>query len=274
MIFLCTAMYNEAYPFIKQFNLRKDTSHQKFQVFKNEEITLIITGVGKLKGAIAVTYLLSNGTMNVSDLLINIGVCGTNNTNIPLGTTFLCNKIIDHETQRAFYPDILFTHPFKEASVETFSTLVKNDNMDFEGDLVDMEASGIYQSSTLFLKAHQIFFIKIVSDYLYTDNISKDSISKSIEDQAIPILSWSHKVESGLLNNKKEFTEKEKEMLNQVVKNLKLSSTMEHQLKQLLKFYWLQYGTVEELLKQYMDIECQSKKEGKKHFEELRQKLI
>lgn len=274
MIFMCTSMYCEAHPFIKQLHLKKDFHSYKFEIFRNEEIILMITGIGKVKAAVALTYLFSKYEPKGNDLLMNIGVCGTKNQNTAIGTAFFCNKIIENETKRSFYPDMLLKHPFEEASVETFSLVINKEDMEFEGNLVDMEASGIYQAASVFLQPHQIIFVKIVSDHLKTEKLRKERISKLIKNKAAQIIDWMNEVKQELLYEKNVFSEKEQKIFKGVAKNLRLSSTMENQLKQLFTYYKLQYGDFTDFASIYIDVVCQSKNEGKRYFEEIKQKLI
>ncbi len=274
MIYICTAMYCEANSFIKQLNLKKDYNSHKFQIFKNEQIILLITGVGKVKAAVATAYLFSKYEPKDSDLFVNIGVCATKNKNTAIGTAFFCNKIIENDTKKTFYPDMLLKHPFEENSVETCSLAVSEKDIGIEGNLIDMEASGIYESASIFFRSHQIFFIKIVSDYLKAENLSKDKISKLIEDKSVQIINWMNEVKLAFYFDENILSEKEQEMLNEVVKNLKLSATMENQFKQLVIYYKLQYGDFENLISRYIDVECKSKNEGKRYFGEFKQKFI
>ena len=167
MIYICTFMYKEAVSFIKQLNLKKDFTHMKFDIFRSEEAMLVISGIGKVRAAIAVAYLLGKNEPGKFDLLANIGICGAGNPGIAVGKVFYCNKIIDNDTKMTFYPDMLFKHPFDEASIETFSKLVSRpDEESLEGYLADMEASGVFQAASVFLRPHQLVFIKVVSDHL------------------------------------------------------------------------------------------------------------
>ena len=58
--------------------------------------------------AVISTYLLGNKKINSSDFIINIGLCGTTNRNLNIGETFLCNKIIDNDSKKTYFSDILF----------------------------------------------------------------------------------------------------------------------------------------------------------------------
>ena len=267
-------MYCEASPFITKLQLKKDLNSHKFQIFKNEESILIITGVGKIKAAIAVTYLFSKFPPKDSDLLLNIGVCGTKEKAVDIGTVFFCNKIVENDTKRTFYPDMLFNHPFEETSIETVSSALNHDGIKLEGQLVDMEASGVYQSASIFMQAHQVSFVKIVSDYLNIENISQSQISKLIGDRTPEIIAWIHEVKSRFILNSHILSLTEQGLLNQMASRLKLSTTMKNQFRQLLIYYKLQYGDFTDLISKYLNVECNSKDEGKKYFAEIKSKII
>ncbi len=53
MIYIVTAMYAEAHPFIESFGLKKDISQTRFQVFRSREaeICLLISGTGPIGAA-------------------------------------------------------------------------------------------------------------------------------------------------------------------------------------------------------------------------------
>ena len=54
MLYIVTALYIEAKPLISLFNLKKDNTFTKFQVFSNENIKLIISGTGLSFGELLV----------------------------------------------------------------------------------------------------------------------------------------------------------------------------------------------------------------------------
>ena len=273
MIYLCTAMYIEAEMFINKLHLKKDTSITKFQVFKNEHITLIITGVSKLKACIALTYLLSNKKINSSDFIINIGLCGTTNRNLNIGETFLCNKIIDNDSKKTYFSDILFKHPFKENSIETCSkTITSNNNI--EAELVDMESSGIYESALTFVEAHQIVFIKIISDYLNVDKIDTSKLKTILNNSSDIIINWINTISSTFKYSKNIFTSKDIENITKISTNLKFSTTMKNEFKQILKYNNLLNGNFKEIINESLELQCNSKKEGKMYLEKLKQKYI
>lgn len=135
MIYIVTAMYAEAHPFITHFQLKKDLSHTRFQVFLNEEsnLCLIISGTGSIPAAAAVSSICTVYGAGSGDFLLNTGICaqmwvgneplaqsGTETKNTAqIGRIFLCNKIREEATGRTFYPDLLYRHGFGEAQIIT-----------------------------------------------------------------------------------------------------------------------------------------------------------
>ena len=156
--------------FIYEDNLKKIDA--PFEIFANDEIIVIISGIGKINSAIATTYLLSKEKI---DFIINFGIAGSKNRDI--GEIFLINKI-----NNKLFPDILYPHPFNE------SEIVCSDEVVTKGDypLVDMESEGFFRSATKFLPLENIFIIKIVSDNLVCfrpdDKFMNNLISSHLKD--------------------------------------------------------------------------------------------
>lgn len=149
MIYIITAMYAEAHPFITRFQLKKDISHTRFQVFLDREadLCLVISGTGSIPAAVAASTICTEYHAGQGDFLLNVGVCGQirneairnedvhgedihsediHSENIlrarsacQTGKVFLCNKIKEQVTGRTFYPDILYRHKFTEAQIIT-----------------------------------------------------------------------------------------------------------------------------------------------------------
>ena len=93
---------------------------------------VIITGIGKIKAAISLTSILSSFNISKSDLVINIGLCGSKNMQYKIGETFLCNKIVDNDTKMTYFADIVFKHPFNETSLQCCSRKIDNLNLSNE----------------------------------------------------------------------------------------------------------------------------------------------
>ncbi|MCY6484934.1 hypothetical protein OW763_11330 [Clostridium aestuarii] len=275
MIYITTAMYCEAKPFISYLGLKKDMKSTKFQVFKNDEVVLIISGVGIVSSAVAVSHLLTKYKDEVCNLFFNIGICGVKDENIKTGSIFLCHKIICHDTKRNFYPDILFRHHFNEGVLETFSTVVNNEmKQEIEGDLVDMEGAGAYQAACMFLQPHQIHCIKIVSDLLDGENLTQSKVSEVIQGSVEDIYAWIKIRKDAWCPDIKVLNEEEEILLNKIRENFKLTTSMDYKLKRLAKQYKIRSKNLVDVMKPLCTIECKSKNEGKRYFAKLKEQFM
>ena len=98
-----------------------------FPVYRNPDITLIISGVGKVKSAMAVTYLLSTHQTTLQDVLLNIGFCGTNSRKYSVGTMVAVNKVTDMDTNIDYYPDVFIKENIPFAGLCCYSRPVAQD---------------------------------------------------------------------------------------------------------------------------------------------------
>lgn len=274
MIFLAAALYCEAKPFIAGFSLKKDNSINKFQIFKNEDIILIITGTGCINTACGCTYLIGKFQGNKYDTFINIGICGSTDENINIGTTAICNKIINSNSKREFYPDMIFKHPFKEGSIESFSRIVEKSDMKYVvGDFVDMEAAGFFEAVSIFMPPHRIFSLKIVSDHLDGKNLTKDDITGLMEKSVDDIVNWILSIKNNSAEPKSILSERDMDYINEIIDNLKLSVYMQNELKKLAEMYKVRNDNLTLALEPFTQIYCTSKHEGKMYFEGLIKQL-
>ena len=209
------AYLKEAKPLIEYFGLKK--INEKFLIYENEKITLIISGQGKLNSAIATTFLLS--TRNISHI-INFGIAGSSEYKI--GEIFLINKINDK-----YFPDILVSHKFKESEISCFDEVVTGGNY----KLVDMESEGFFKAAIKFLKSHQIHLIKVVSDNLVcfrpSDEFMNNLISPHLEDIKDYIISL------------KEPQKIDLSIAEEIAKKYDLSFSQKEQLKNRVMYYLL-----------------------------------
>lgn len=269
MIYISVALGIEAKPIIKYFNLKRDNSIKKLQVFKNERVTLIITGVRILKSAIALTYILSQSEIDEDDIFLNIGICGAKSEKYSIGDIVLCNKIINLELEKSYYPDMVFNHSFKEGSLESFNTPVYCED-EVVGDLVDMEGAGLFEATTYFFQSYQLNFIKIVSDYLDRE-VEQNQVEELILKSLPQIDSWLIEREKFKVEKEIDFSLEEKYLIEELIKKVRFTATMENELKNLLLYYKLQGKNINGILEKYRDIEIKDKRDSKKILEEIKE---
>ena len=268
MLYIVTALYIEAKSLISLFNLKKDNSYTKFQVFSNEDVKLIISGTGRVKSATALTYLVSKEDIKKNDYIVNVGFVA-NNKNSQLGDIVYVSKIKNAYSDFDFYPEMIYKHNFLEGSLTTFDSIVekKIENTEY----IDMEAYGFFQTASIFFKKDKIMVLKIVSDIL--ENKAEDRVLVDFKNENLFTESYNNiykfLVNFKAVNDDSDFTITEQELIKKVLENLRLSDTMTYELFNILRYLKIKYGSID-ILKKYENIEVTSKVQAKKLFEEIK----
>lgn len=269
MIYYCMALYREAAPLIRRLNLKKCAEETHFQMFENDGYSLILTGVGELRAVAAVTYLLTKRPPTASDLLVNVGICGSSGH--ARGSCWICNKMIQACSGRTFYPDILLRHPFREASVTTVEKVADCGTE----DLADMEATGVYQAGQIFLQPHQMAFVKVVSDAADGTCVTGEQVEMLIGRHANRIIDWSGRVREILIHEAaRDFTTAEEEKLLSETAEHGLSVTQTRKLRQFMRWYKLTGGDMMKLLSEMPPRTQRGKEEGRNYLEQLEKRIL
>jgi nucleoside phosphorylase len=158
-IYLFAAFPAEAKPLVSHFKLKKELSVSAFTIYRNAEITLTVTGLGKAAMAAGLAYTLALFPANTAPILLNIGIAGHQYQ--PLGSIFCAEKIIDHDSQCVYYPQLVATPPCASQTITT----VSSPELEYIGSpLYEMEASAFYEIAIRFSSSELIQCIKVVSD--------------------------------------------------------------------------------------------------------------
>jgi adenosylhomocysteine nucleosidase len=158
-IFIYTALPCEAKPLVEHFSLKKDVTVQSFAVYLNHDICLTVTGLGKSAMAAGVAYTQALFASVEHPVMLNIGIAG--HKDHPLGDLFLIDKIIDIDSQKRYYPSLIFTPPCPTGCIQTLSKPQLNYDLPH---LCDMEASAFYETAVRFSSSELILCLKIISD--------------------------------------------------------------------------------------------------------------
>ncbi len=157
-IFIYTALPCEAKPLIEHFRLKKDTTALPFAVYFNQDIHLTVTGIGKSAMAAGIGYTQAR-VPHENPVLLNVGIAGHKDQ--PLGSLFLIDKITDFDSQRNYYPPLVFTPPCPTCGSQT----VSKPQVDYsETELADMEASAFYETAVRFSSGELVQCLKVISD--------------------------------------------------------------------------------------------------------------
>lgn len=187
MILIVCALMPEAKPLVQHFKLKKDFSVKEHELFRSEEIELIVSGVGKVKSAIAATALLQRHQGRKDLCAANIGICGSVKECAP-GKLYFVNKITDQATAKSYFPDILLQHGLPEASLATFEKPVqKSELLEPTFDLVDMEAAGFMLAAQMYVYPQQILCAKVVSDCLEDVKLSAEFAQQLITGNCLAL---------------------------------------------------------------------------------------
>ncbi|MEG6612541.1 nucleoside phosphorylase [Pseudoclostridium thermosuccinogenes] len=275
MVLIVTALMIEAAPIIEHFRLKKDMAIHEFPVYRNSDIALIVSGVGKVKSAMASAYLYSIYGKKEEDILVNIGFCGAGSSRYPPGTMLLINKITDMDTGRDYYPDVFFGQDMPKESVRCYSKPVMREDVGENIDIFcDMESSGIMEAANKFVYSHNVAILKIVSDYLNPQNLDKEQLKGLVRNQVPQV--------ERIIGQLKQLNEssgdlslssEEREGVEAFSDRMKFSKAMKQMLLKEMKYAKLRGKEPLKVLESFMDIKVESRVEGKKVLEQIRQKI-
>jgi hypothetical protein len=267
MVYISVSLYVEAKPIIEYYDLKKDMYDRFYQIFKSDNMTLIITGVGKIACAAATSHILSKNLLFDEDIVINIGICGAKN-DVQIGTPYLINKIKDASTGKDYYTDVLLKHEFYENSIETFDKPVE-DVSELEEALCDMESSGFYLSASKYVEQHRIFLIKVVSDRIGVDIVDKNVVSSIIEKNLDKIDVFIKRAQDFMKNENEIFKRDELGLIDEISYNLKLTKSQREMLYKACLHYKVRTGKDILFLKDSVVGTVNNKKERGKYFEQI-----
>lgn len=286
MIYLFMALYQEAQGLISHYQLKKDTANSRFQVFCSEEskLCITVTGPGEVAAACAVGCICTRYHAGRGDFLINIGACAAN---LPTGSIFLCNKLVEEETGKTFYPDVLYRHSFPEGCVVTGRKVlrasadmdIRTENREREAVVYDMEAAAVYQAGAYFFGPHQMSFLKIVSDQGAEENVSRENIQNILEENQKGIVDYIEMLLSCSAGLREECSTKLSDYIDQdrLCADFHCSQVMRMGLQQYIRYCELagiDYGSKIKAMYEDGRLPCRDKREGKVRLEELKRELL
>lgn len=274
MIYIFSAFYAEAKNIIDHYSLKKEKSPEtvRFDVFANDSIRLVITGVGEINAAAAVSNIGGAYGISPDDEILNVG-CGAGFGNETcLGSIFLGNKLTEQMTGRTFYPDMLMKTNLMECEIVTVARVL---NEGRDSVVYDMEAAAVYQAAALFVGPHRMHFIKLVSDA--GERIDQSKITELFALQEEKICGYIDMLLSVGGNKASIDDTKSSWNMDRLISDMRCSKVMGDQLAQLIKYCRLSGIDYKAVLDEYYTkgmLPCESKREGKKCLFELKQRLL
>lgn len=268
---IVVALRPEAAPLIRAWRLKKNIAHTAFEVFENETISLIVSGIGKIKSATAATYLYTTGHLHT---LWNFGICGASDTSLDIGSLWRIHKITDVVSGRDYYPDGSIRLTMGESVLRTVDRPQENQSVSsVDHALYDMEASGFFVASTRFLPLERIHVLKIVSDHLQIKGITSDFI-ENLTMQCLPKFSSCLDVLSAMHIDKEVLSVNEQETMQHIFEMIKPSHAQRIALFDAARSYKIRNGYLPGDLMDMTQWAGENKQERNARVERLRQKLI
>lgn len=273
---------------VDALQLKRTKTNEIYDSFQDEkqEITLVLTGVGKVRAAVAVSHICTKHQVGAEDFLLHIGSCAGKE----VGNLYIGNQIQDMETGRQYYPDILFRHNLPERGIVTVERVLEEglpevkeqcdgrDSLSEEEMLYDMEASGVYQGCVPYLGQHQMAFLKVVSDRGEGGKVTPEKLREFMVQCVPEIVSFIDGIRGYIASlQRSKPDDEEMQWREKLYQGIHCSATMRVQAEQLLHYLWLSGGDYHTVLEEDFRLgvlPCKDRKEGKKYLGELKKRLL
>lgn len=159
MQFIVTALASEARPLLDHYRLRGSGQAAPFNIYRNDTMALVISGLGRVNAAAACAYLGALfAAPDQAHSWLNIGIAGQRD--LPLGSAHLAHSIYG-SCGSVWYPPLVFTAPCSRAAVCTIDEPTLNYP---DTKLYEMEAAGFYPTACRFASAECVQCLKVISD--------------------------------------------------------------------------------------------------------------
>lgn len=225
--YIFVALPCEAKPVIEHFELKKELSITAFSIYRNSNLTLTVTGIGKSAMAAGVAYSLALFPSPALPVLLNIGIAGHGTH--ALGSVFSADKIVDQDSGRSYYPQLVTTPACSTLTITT----VSRPKSDYPvASLYEMEASAFYEAAIRFSSSELIQCIKVISDNKSnpTEQIKPAQVSLWIKDALSIIEEYAQQLSQLALLDKPV----EENHFDEIAAQWRFSSNEKLQLKSLL----------------------------------------
>ncbi len=159
MIYIVTALKPEAQAFVDFYRLKK-SKLDNYTVFYNEQIHLIVSGLGVLNARAATQTIINHFDITDKDKFLNIGICGA-------PSSYEIGELL--EIGSITYEGI--NHTFKDAqSIVCLDSEASDNNY----KIVDMESYGFYDAVIHNPAIEKFYIFKVVSDHFEPHKITKE----------------------------------------------------------------------------------------------------
>ncbi len=166
-VLFVAALPAEGQALIRRFGLKRDAHAAGFDTYRGDSVSLVVSGVGKLRSAAATAAFLARQPEGAAVHAVNVGIAGaTPSSGVVVGEVRLINKLLDAASQLEQFPDLLVDTGLREACLTTVDRPLTAAPPSVPAGLVDMEGTGFFEAAAVFLPPHRVGCLKVVSDDL------------------------------------------------------------------------------------------------------------
>jgi nucleoside phosphorylase len=165
MIYIQTALKPEAQAFVDYFKLQK-TKLDGYSLFENEQLKLIISGMGVKNARLATQTLIDHFDISDADIYCNAGICGASKK-YAIGELLACGGVV--------YEDIAYIFDERLPSITCVSQALFSPKY----LLADMESYGFYDAIIHNPAIKKFHILKVVSDHFEPQKVTKE-MAKSL----------------------------------------------------------------------------------------------
>jgi nucleoside phosphorylase len=176
MIYIQTALKPEAQAFVDYFRLQK-TKLDGYTLFENEQLKLIISGMGVKNARLATQTLINHFDISDADIYCNVGICGASKE-YAIGELLACGGIV--------YEDIAYIFDERLPSI----TCVSQALFSPQYPLADMESYGFYDAVIHNPAIKRFHILKVISDHFEPQKVTKEMAKSLIFNQIDAIKSY------------------------------------------------------------------------------------
>ena len=166
MLYIVAALKSEAQAFVDKYKLTK-SKLGKFVLFSNEDIFLLVSGMGIINARLATQALINQYDITDNDVYLNIGICGTSKE-YEIGSLLEIGSISYDEIEYSFNGSLEQITCVDEAISENIYKIV------------DMESYGFYDAVIHNPAIKNFHILKVVSDHFEPERVTKDGTKKLI----------------------------------------------------------------------------------------------
>ncbi|MEE8885119.1 MAG: hypothetical protein SOI56_00955 [Eubacteriales bacterium] len=287
MIYVFSALYAEAQPLIRHFQLKKKSVVHGVDSFQDEtgKMILSLTGSGVYRAIFAVSSVLAVCPPKAEDQLLFWGSAAGSGENV-----YRIREIHDLSSGKSYYPDVFRDTGLPDAAAVTGMHILRKGEIlpdIVRADvpvLYDMESSGVYEAASHHMGPHQVTILRFVSDDGVADGkkIAPSALNSRAAEAApaaVKVLEEMMREQGGSETPEKAVAEEpgtfpDQKMQEQLAQFLHCSASMESELKQYLTYAGLAGIDWKNSAARIMDDSCTDRRAGKALLRRLEREIL